>query len=84
MRSGGNQWDAESGKCFLRLLRRSEKSIRGQGRGNLLFLIDMAFNLTMKDGSIDVLMNNYMVDLIPKADMDKVLTESISYQKATL
>ena len=49
-----------------------------------MLLIDMAFNLPMKDGSIDVLMNSNMADLIPKADMDKVITESISYQKATL
>ena len=49
-----------------------------------MLLIGMTFNLPMKDGSIDVLMNSNMVNLIHKADMDKVLTESISYQKATL
>jgi len=34
-----------------------------------------AFNLPMENESIDLLMNNYMFDLIPYADMDKVLEE---------
>jgi len=34
-----------------------------------------AFALPQSDGSIDVLINNYMFDLIPFVDMDKVLLE---------
>ena len=34
-----------------------------------------AFDLPMENESVDLLMNNYMFDLIPYADMDKVLEE---------
>jgi len=48
----------------------------GQLRGaNYRLGVGTAFDLQHQDGSIDVLMNNYMFDLIPFEDMDKVLEE---------
>ena len=48
----------------------------GQLRGaNYRLGVGTAFDLQHQDGSIDVLMNNYMFDLIPFEGMDKVLEE---------
>ena len=48
----------------------------GQLRGaNYRLGVGTAFDLQHQDGSIDVLVNNYMFDLIPFEGMDKVLEE---------
>lgn len=42
---------------------------------NYTLRVGTAFNLDNKDGSIDTLVNNYMFDLIPFDEMDKILNE---------
>lgn len=37
--------------------------------------VGTAFDLPVQPGSIDILVNNYMFDLIPHADMDRILDE---------
>jgi ubiquinone/menaquinone biosynthesis C-methylase UbiE len=42
---------------------------------NFSLAVGTAFNLPAQTESVDLVVNNYMFDLIPYADMDKVLTE---------
>ncbi len=42
---------------------------------NYALSIGTAFDLPVKNESVDVVMNNYLFDLIPYEDMDKVLSE---------
>ena len=50
------------------------ESLRETG-ANYTLRIGTAFNLDEKNGSIDILVNNYMFDLIPFDEMDKILKE---------
>ncbi|MCI0466821.1 MAG: methyltransferase domain-containing protein, partial [Beijerinckiaceae bacterium] len=43
--------------------------------GNFLLAIGTAFDLPVSSGSIDLLVNNYMFDLISYEEMDRVLIE---------
>jgi len=58
-----------------RMLEKAKKRLKGISFTNYSLNFGTAFQLKMEDESIDVLMNNYMFDLIPFEDMDKVLTE---------
>ncbi len=57
------------------MLNKAEKRLEKLAGANFTLSTGTAFNLPMKDGSVDVLMNSYMVDLMTEADMDKVLME---------
>jgi ubiquinone/menaquinone biosynthesis C-methylase UbiE len=57
------------------MLKKAEKRLKKLSGVNFTLNTGTAFNLPMEDGTVDVLMNNYMVDLMSEADMDKVLME---------
>jgi ubiquinone/menaquinone biosynthesis C-methylase UbiE len=57
------------------MLEKAKKRLETISSANYSLDIGTAFQLKVADESIDVLMNNYMFDLIPFEDMDKVLKE---------
>jgi len=57
------------------MLKKAEKRLRKLSGADFTLSTGTAFNLPMRDGSVDVLMNNYMVDLMSEVEMDKVLME---------
>ena len=57
------------------MLERAKKRVSQLSAENYSLDIGSAFNLNIKDESIDTLVNNYMFDLIPFQDMDKILME---------
>ena len=59
----------------LGMLEKAKKRLKAISSANYSLSVGTAFQLEMADESIDVLVNNYMFDLISFEDMDKVLTE---------
>ena len=57
------------------MLDKARKRLSELKGAHYVLRIGTAFDLPMENESIDLLMNNYMFDLIPYADMDKVLEE---------
>ncbi len=57
------------------MLKKAEQRLRKILTTNFALRIGTAFDLDIEDESIDLLMNNYMFDLISFADMDDVLKE---------
>ena len=57
------------------MLKKAEKRLRKLSGADFTLSTGTAFNLPMRDGSVDVLMNNYMVDLMSEVEVDKVLME---------
>jgi ubiquinone/menaquinone biosynthesis C-methylase UbiE len=57
------------------MLNRAKKRMGQLSNGNYSLEVGSAFELNIKDDSIDILFNNYMFDLLPFEDMDKVLSE---------
>ena len=57
------------------MLDKAAHRLRKLPHTNYSLCIGSAFDLSIQDESVDVLMNNYMFDLISFADMDKVLKE---------
>jgi ubiquinone/menaquinone biosynthesis C-methylase UbiE len=57
------------------MLERAKKRVSQFSAANYSLELGSAFNLNIKDESIDTLVNNYMFDLIPFEDMDKILIE---------
>ncbi len=57
------------------MLEKAEKRLRKLPTRNYSLSRGTAFDLQLETGSIDILVNNYMFDLIPFADMDRVLDE---------
>jgi ubiquinone/menaquinone biosynthesis C-methylase UbiE len=57
------------------MLKKAKKRVSRISRANYSLSVGTAFNLRVEDESIDTLVNNYMFDLIPFADMDKILME---------
>lgn len=57
------------------MLEKAKKRLRGLSRANHELKIGSAFNLEEEDGRFDLLVNNYMFDLIAFDDMDAVLEE---------
>lgn len=57
------------------MLNRASKRLKQLTVTNYILAIGTAFSLPLKDRSIDLLMNSYMLDLIPFDDMGKVLSE---------
>ncbi len=53
----------------------AEKRLSALPEASYTLCVGTAFDLQVADGSIDVLMNNYLFDLIPFEEMDRVLTE---------
>ncbi len=59
----------------LGMLEKARMRLKAISSVNYSLSVGTAFQLEMADESIDVLVNNYMFDLIPFGDMDKVLME---------
>jgi len=57
------------------MLKKAENRLRKIQHKNYELVIGTAFDLQIEDESMDLLMNNYMFDLIGFKDMDKVLKE---------
>ena len=57
------------------MLEKAKKRVSRISSGNHSLSVGTAFNLSVEDESIDTLLNNYMFDLIPFEDMDKILSE---------
>ena len=57
------------------MLEKAEQRLRTLGQANYSLQIGTAFDLHLGDESVDVLMNNYMFDLIAFEDMGRVLVE---------
>ena len=57
------------------MLLKAKKRLSKQKNDNYSLSIGSAFNLKIKDISIDVLINNYMFDLIPFNKMDSIIDE---------
>lgn len=57
------------------MLKRAKKRVSKITKANYSLSRGTAFNLNIDDESIDTLVNNYMFDLIPFDDMDKILIE---------
>ena len=57
------------------MLEKAKKRASQYPKANYSLDIGTAFDLKVENESIDILMNNYMFDLIPFEDMDKILRE---------
>ena len=57
------------------MLQRAKKRARRCPGANYTLDIGTAFDLNIQNESIDILMNNYMFDLMPFEQMDKILRE---------
>lgn len=57
------------------MLARAKKRMRKLPAANYTLIAGSAFHLDIEDESIDLLVNNYMFDLIPFDDMPKILAE---------
>lgn len=57
------------------MLEKARKRLKKLSNTNYTLDIGSAFNIPVTSGSINTLMNNYMFDLIPYEDMDKILSE---------
>ena len=57
------------------MLSKAKKRLKLLSHSNYSLTIGNAFQLDMDDESVDKLMNNYMFDLIPFADIERILAE---------
>jgi ubiquinone/menaquinone biosynthesis C-methylase UbiE len=57
------------------MLKKAKKRLSKLSDANYSLDIGTAFDLSVENESIDILVNNYMFDLIPFEDMDKILLE---------
>jgi demethylmenaquinone methyltransferase / 2-methoxy-6-polyprenyl-1,4-benzoquinol methylase len=57
------------------MLGKAKKRLSKLSEVNYSLNVGTAFNLNVEDDSIDTLVNNYMFDLIPFEDMNKILVE---------
>ena len=57
------------------MLAKAAKRAHKLAKANYSLNVGSAFDLNIEDESIDILVNNYMFDLIPFKDMDKILEE---------
>ena len=57
------------------MLEKAEQRLGTLGKANYSLQIGTAFDLQLEDESVDLLMNNYMFDLIAFEDMGRVLVE---------
>ena len=57
------------------MLAKAEKRVSKLSKANYSLNVGSAFDLNVEDESIDILVNNYMFDLIPFEDMAKIFEE---------
>ena len=57
------------------MLKKADRRAGRLSEANYSLNTGSAFNLNIEDESVDTLVNNYMFDLIPFEDMDKILVE---------
>jgi ubiquinone/menaquinone biosynthesis C-methylase UbiE len=57
------------------MLEKAKKRVSQLSEANYSLDIGSAFDLSIEDESIDTIINNYMFDLIPFEDMDKIIME---------
>jgi len=57
------------------MLSRAETRLSKQNSENYSLSIGSAFDIKMEDASVDMLVNNYMFDLVPFNQMDKIIGE---------
>ncbi len=57
------------------MLEKARERLREISNARYVLNVGTAFNLDLEDESVDIVMNNYMLDLMSFADMDKVLAE---------
>ena len=57
------------------MLQKAKKRLKSLPHTNYRLSIGTAFDLEMEDESVDTLINSYMFDLIPHADIEKILLE---------
>ncbi len=57
------------------MLARAEARARKTGSGNFRLSVGDAYDLEFADDSFDVVVNNYMFDLLPEQDFPRVLSE---------
>lgn len=57
------------------MLAKAAKRLHKSGYSNYTLEIGSAFSLSLADNSTDLLLNSYMIDLIPFQDMGKILAE---------
>jgi ubiquinone/menaquinone biosynthesis C-methylase UbiE len=57
------------------MLSRAETRLAKQNSENYSLSIGSAFDLKVGDASVDMLVNNYMFDLVPFNQMDKIIGE---------
>lgn len=57
------------------MLERARSKARKTGAGNYNLAVGDAYQLNVADNRFDVLINNYMFDLLPESDFPTVLTE---------
>ena len=57
------------------MLEKAKKRLKNLTGANYSLTIGTAFDLPAPTESVDLLLNNYMFDLIPYHDMDRVLSE---------
>ncbi len=69
--SGRNEGIDLTEEMLVRARKRADKT----GAGNYTLKVGDAYNLEFPDDTFDVVLNNYMFDLIPEEDFIRVLTE---------
>jgi len=57
------------------MLKKTEKRMKGFSKDHYLLQLGNAYHLPFKDQSFDVLINNYMLDLLPEKDFEMILSE---------
>jgi ubiquinone/menaquinone biosynthesis C-methylase UbiE len=57
------------------MLAKARARLAAAGLSNCSLRLGSAFELDVEDASVDTLVNNYMFDLIPFRDMDRILAE---------
>lgn len=57
------------------MLEKAEQRLKALGQANYSLRVGTAFALPLEDESVDILVNNYMFDLIAFEDMERVLAE---------
>ncbi len=57
------------------MLTRANKRISKLNHGNYILEIGNAYHLPFKDNSFDLVVNNFMIDLLPVNDFEKVISE---------
>tara|TARA_Y100000031_G_C8082461_1_gene320334 strand:- start:34 stop:738 length:705 start_codon:yes stop_codon:yes gene_type:complete len=57
------------------MLTKAKTKMLKQTHNNYSLIIGSAFDLNIEDSSVDILMNNYMFDLIPFDQMDRIIVQ---------